>query len=171
MTASLDTRWLQGADPRLPLIRELSTADRLALTFIFRHLGETSRYQRFLSRKSELSERELDHLTAVDHWHREALIAWSPVPRAPIAVARYERCDEFDLAELAIAVVDRWQRHGVGGELMLTLRERALRTGIRRFTATMLASNRGALALVRRLAPDVAVHYHDGIAELSGSWH
>lgn len=94
---------MQGADPRLPLIRELSSADRLALTF-------------------------------------------------------------------AIAVVDRWQRHGVGGELMLTLRERALRTGIRRFTATMLASNRGALALVRRLAPEVAIHYYDGIAELSGSW-
>jgi len=152
------------------LIRELTPADRIALAFIFRHLGERSRHQRFLGVKTEHSTHELDYLNEVDHWHREALIAWSPPPRAPIAVARYERCDVFDLADVAITVVDSWQRRGVGGELLLALRERALHAGIRRFTATLFRSNRGAVALARRFDLDAAVPKYGGVVELSGSW-
>lgn len=170
MAAVLSTGSYPGTAPVGLLIRELTAADRVALALIFRRLGERSRYQRFLGIKTELGAPELDHLTDVDHWHREAVIAWSPVPRAPIGVARYVRCDEFDLAELAITVVDDWQRRGVGGELLLALRERALRAGIHRFAATMLRSNRGALALARRLGPDAAVRTHGGVVELSGSW-
>src|SRR5271155_1689525 len=118
------------------LIRELASFDRAAIAFAFGRLGEQSRYQRFLAVKPRLSERELDRLTAVDHWHHEALIAWSPPPpRAPIAVARYVRQADFDAAELAIAVSDDWQRRGVGRALLLGLRERAMRAGVRRFTA------------------------------------
>ena len=152
------------------LIRELTAADRLALVYIFRHLGARSRYQRFLSVKAELSPRELAHLVSVDHWHREAVIAWSPPPRTPIGVARYERCEEFDLAELAVTVIDEWQRHGIGRLLVRDLGERARRAGIRRFTATMLWENRGAVALARGLGPDAAGQRHGGILELSGSW-
>jgi acetyltransferase len=170
MAAVLSTGSCPGTAPVGLLIRELRAADRVALGLIFRRLGERSRYQRFLGIKRELGARELDHLTDVDHWHREAVIAWSPVPRAPIGVARYVRCEEFDLAELAITVVDDWQRRGVGGELSLALRERALRVGIHRFTATMLRSNRGALALARRLGPDAVVRTHGDVVELSGSW-
>jgi hypothetical protein len=65
------------------LIRELTAADRAALVFAFGRLGDRSRYQRLLGTKTRLSARELDHLTGVDHWHHEALIAWSPTPRSP----------------------------------------------------------------------------------------
>lgn len=152
------------------LIRELTPADRLALVFIFRHLGSASRYQRFLGIKTELSRRELDYLTDVDHWHHEALIAWSPIPRAPIGVARYVRYEDFDLAELAVTVVDGWQRRGVGAALLAALSERASRAGIRRFTATMLHDNVGARSLVRRLDPGAAAGSHGAVLELSGSW-
>ena len=148
-------------------IRELTAADRAALVFIFRHLSEASRYQRFLCVKRELGARDLDRLIDVDHWHREALIAWSPVPRAPIGVARYVRAADFDLAELAITVVDDWQRRGVGEQLLLELRERALRAGVRRFTATLLRSNRGALALVRRLGPTTVTAADHDVVELT----
>jgi RimJ/RimL family protein N-acetyltransferase len=152
------------------LIREVTAADRAALAYVFDHLGEQSRYQRFLSINSELGARELDRLIDVDHWHHEALIACSPIPRAPIGVARYVRGEEFDLAELAIAVVDDWQRRGVGAQLALALRDRALRAGIRRFTATMLSSNRGALALARRLGPCAVIRADTDVIELAGSW-
>jgi RimJ/RimL family protein N-acetyltransferase len=153
------------------LLRELAPADRRALAFIFRHLGETSRYQRFLGVKHQFSAHELDHLTHVDHWHREALIAFSPSPRTPIGVARYVRCSQFDLAEVAITVVDDWQRRGVGVELLLELRERAFRAGIRRFTATMFRDNRGAIALAHYFGPTAVTMRYGGVVELSGSWH
>jgi acetyltransferase len=124
-------------------IRELARSDRAAVGFVFRHLGTESRYQRFLTPKRELSERELARLIDVDHWHHEAVIAWSSIPRAPIGIARYVRGDEFDLAELAVAVADGWQRAGVGGELMRVLAEHACRAGIRRFTEAVRGYRRG----------------------------
>jgi RimJ/RimL family protein N-acetyltransferase len=148
------------------LVRELTAADRPALAFIFHRLGENSRYQRFHGAKRQLSAKELDCLTAVDHWHHEALIAWTPAPSAPVAVARYVRTADFDLAELAVTVVDEWQRRGVGVELLLALRERALRAGITRFTATALRSNRAALALARRVGPLTVVAAHGDVVEV-----
>jgi RimJ/RimL family protein N-acetyltransferase len=162
---------VQASDPQPRdadglLIRELTAADSPALVFAFGRLGDRSRYLRFLGTKTRLGARELDHLTGVDHWHHEALIAWSPVPRSPVGVARYVRRREFDVAEVAIAVVDAWQRHGVGHALLLALRTRALRAGVRSFTATSLWDNRGAIALARKLDSCVVVTGRDGVAEL-----
>ena len=157
---------------RLPLapdllVRELAACDRPALAFVFGRLGPRSRYQRFLAAKPELDARELERFARVDHWHHDALIAFSPPPRAPVAVARYVRLEDFDTAELAVEVVDAWQRRGVGRALVLALRDRALRAGIRRFRATLLRENRGARALVRELGRvERATIGADGVLEL-----
>jgi GNAT superfamily N-acetyltransferase len=79
------------------------------------------------------------------------MIAFSLVPRAPVGVAEYARLEAFDVAEAAVAVVDRWQRHGVGHALMEALRARAFAAGVRHFEATLLRGNKGALALVHSL--------------------
>ena len=147
-------------------IDELHSFDRAAVAFSFRALGELSRYQRFGSVKRTLTARELDYLTVVDHWHHEALIARSLEPRAPIGIARYIRSDRFDVAEVAVEVVDQCQRQGVGRALMQALRERALAAGIRRFTATMLADNRGALATARGLGRHRVIGVYGGVTEL-----
>ena len=135
------------------VIRELASFDRAAVAFTFDRLGDRSRYQRFLGPKRTLSERELDRFVTVDHWHHEALIAWSALPRAPVGIARYVRLSDFDTAELAIEVVEDWQRHGIGRALVSALSERAVRAGIRRFTGTMLRDNEGARSLARALGP------------------
>jgi RimJ/RimL family protein N-acetyltransferase len=148
------------------LIRELTAADRAALQFVFGRLSAESRYRRFLVVKPALTQRDLDRLLDVDHWHREAVIAWSPPPRAPIGVARYARGEVFDVAEIAVAVTDAWQRRGVGAALVQELRERAVRAGIRRFAATALSGNGGALALARRLDAHPVARHRDGIVDL-----
>jgi acetyltransferase len=152
------------------LIRPLERGDGPALAFVFARLGEESRYRRFLAAKRALSEADLARLTAVDHWHHEALIAFSPVPRAPIAVARYVRAGDFDLGELAVAVADDWQRRGIGGALTAALGDRAARAGIRRFRATLQRGNRGALALVRRLGPPTTTAAYGDVVEVTGPW-
>lgn len=167
---------LRAGAPEVPvvtgemMIRDVRPPDRAALLYIYRHLGEQSRYQRFLGVRPMPSARDLRYMTDVDHWHREAVTAWSPVPRTPIGVAGYVRCDEFDVAEIAVAVIDEWQRRGVGRQLVLALRERAIRAGIRRFTATTFRDNRGAVALSRLFGPTVATRRYGGVIELSGSW-
>jgi GNAT superfamily N-acetyltransferase len=82
-------------------------------------------------------------------------LAHAPADPGAIAVgvAEYVRGERFDEAEIAIAIGDDWQRHGVGTLLLNDLRERAVTAGIRRFTATVLRDNRGALKLVRALGP------------------
>lgn len=148
------------------LIRELTAADGPAVAFSFRHLGPRSRHDRFLGATRELSTAELDRLTRVDHWHHEALIAWSPLPRTPIGVAEYVRLERFDEAEIAVAVVDGWQRHGVGRELMGMLRARAFAAGVRWFVASTLRGNRGAFALARELGQSRRVGGYRDVVEL-----
>lgn len=67
------------------LVRPLEPEDRDLDVDAFGHLGEASRYQRFLAYKKELSERDLDLLTDVDHDRHEALVAIDPAPAGPSA--------------------------------------------------------------------------------------
>lgn len=147
-------------------VRELTPSDRQALRFIFEQLSPDSRQQRFLHPKAALSARELDELTQLDHWHHEAFIAWSTRPRTPIGVGRYVRGEDFDVAELAITVADRWQRRGVGTQLLLELRDRARRAGIRRFSIIAMWGNRGALRLAHQLGSCHLLCASDGVVRL-----
>ena len=150
-------------------IRELLPSDRRAVAFAFAHLSAQSRYQRYFSPKDELAPRELVRLMSVDHWHHEALIAFSPSPRAPIGIARYVRLDDFEAAEVAIEVVDDWQHCGVGTALMAALSERARAAGIRRFHVSMLRGNRAARALVKHFAPATVLAAAGNVVEVSYS--
>jgi acetyltransferase len=152
--------------PEPLLIRELTPYDGPALQFLFNHLSQHSRWQRFMAVKPALLPVELERMTAIDHWHHEALIAFSPPPRAPVAVARYVRTHEFDLAEVAVEVRDDWQRRGVGLRLVTALRDRATLAGIVAFTATTHSVNRGALALSRAVAAPSVRAAGAGVLEL-----
>jgi RimJ/RimL family protein N-acetyltransferase len=147
------------------LIRELNPSDRRALAFLMRRLGDRSRYLRFLTATPNV-DTEVDRVTGADHWHHEALIAISPAPRTPIGVTEYVRLDEFDLAELAIAVADDWQRRGVGRALLEALRTRVIATGVRRLITTVLPSNRAALALASQFGRLTVLESHRDLIEL-----
>jgi GNAT superfamily N-acetyltransferase len=55
------------------------------------------------------------------------------------------------VAEAAVAVVDAWQRRGLGGELLRRLTARARANGIERFHASLFAINRAMLSLFEDL--------------------
>jgi RimJ/RimL family protein N-acetyltransferase len=148
-------------------IRALTPSDQHALAFMFGRLSERSRYQRYFTSKPALSSRELGRLLDVDHWHHEALIAFSPPPRAPIAVARYVRLDDFDTAEVAVEVVDEWQHHGVGTVLLAALADRARLAGIRRFHITILRDNKAARSLAGHFGRATMLSTAGNLVELS----
>lgn len=160
MPGARATAICERSGPCDPIIRELTRLDRAAVQLTFRRLGERSRLQRYLSPKQGLNERDLEYLERLDHWHHEALIAWSTVPRAPIGIARYVRQADFATAEIAVEVVDQWQRRGVGAALARVLRERAMRAGITRFVAIVNPENAGARALAARLG-----RLHGGVTQ------
>lgn len=128
-------------DGSMVTIRPMRRGDRALLVEHFDHLGEESRYRRFLAQVDSLSAGQLDYLTHPDHRRHEALFAIDDDGR-PVGVARYIAAPgDAAGAELAMAVVDTWQRRGVGEALLARLTRVARAQGISRFTALMLADN------------------------------
>jgi RimJ/RimL family protein N-acetyltransferase/nucleotide-binding universal stress UspA family protein len=151
LTDSSRTRLRDGSTV---LIRPLSPDDRELLRSGFERLSDRSRYLRFQTPLTELSDEQLSYLTAVDHHDHEALLALDPASEEAIGVARFVRVGE-EVAECAIVVADEWQNRGLGGALLERLVQRAHEEGVERFTALVLAGNTDALRLLERLGDTV----------------
>ena len=101
--------------------------------------------------KPRLTERELDHLVAVDHHGSEALVAFDPATGRGVAVARYAPVPGAPrVADVAVTVADEWQGRGLGTALLARLVARARAEGHVALRASVLAVNRASLALLRR---------------------
>jgi RimJ/RimL family protein N-acetyltransferase/nucleotide-binding universal stress UspA family protein len=135
-------------------IRPIEPEDRELLRSGFADLSERSRYLRFQSPLTELSDQQLSYLTVVDHHDHEALLAVDASNGDAVGVARFVRITD-DVAECAIVVADEWHNRGLGSELLERLVERAHEEGIERFTALVLADNTDALRLLERLGDTV----------------
>ena len=130
-------------------IRPIEPDDREALVRAFERLSPTSRYRRFFGPMPQLSSRDLDFLTRVDHHDHEALVAVAPDGDG-VGVARYVRTGD-EVAEPAMAVIDDWQGRGVASALLGALVDRAREEGVRSFEAPVLASNEQAIHVLERL--------------------
>ena len=131
-------------------VRPVEPADREAIRASFEQMGPDSRYKRFLSPMSVLTEAQLDYLTQVDHHDHEALVAI--VDGVGVGVARYVRLEhDGPCAEVAVAVIDDWQGRGLGSALLDRLSRRAREDGVETFTAAVLAENHIVIDLLRRL--------------------
>jgi RimJ/RimL family protein N-acetyltransferase len=134
------------------LVRALRPDDGPGLAEAFEQLSDTSRYRRFFTAKPRLSEQTLAFLTAVDHHDHEALVAIVPGSGQLVGVARFIRIPrQPDQAEVAVTVIDSWQRRGLGTALLRELAQQATEGGIRYFTADILAENQPMLTLARQL--------------------
>ncbi|HEV2787385.1 MAG TPA: GNAT family N-acetyltransferase, partial [Solirubrobacteraceae bacterium] len=132
------------------LVRPIEPEDREDLAAGFERLSPESRYRRFFGPMPALSERALDYLTQVDHRDHEALVALDPETGAGVGVARYVRTAPGE-AEPAVVVADDWQGRGVASRLLDLLAARAVEQGFETFRAPVLAQNREAITLLRRL--------------------
>lgn len=126
------------------LLRQIRPEDRDRLVEGLRRLSPASRYLRFHADVEQLTDRQIDYLTRVDHAEHEAIVALDLTrPEVPgIGVARYIR-DAFErqVAEAAVTVADEYQGQGAGTLLLGALSARARRQGIEVFRNYVLASN------------------------------
>lgn len=133
-------------------VRQGHSSDRELLLRGFQRLSPDSRYRRFLAPLPELTEDMVRHLTEIDHRDHEAMIALDELTGEGVGVARYVRDPKRpEVAEVAVTVIDDWQRRGVGTILLEVISARAREEGITSFTALMLATNDEMLALLKRL--------------------
>jgi GNAT superfamily N-acetyltransferase len=120
-----------------------------------------SRFARFGSGIARLSEAELRYLTDID---QRSHVAWgATVDDQPAGIGRFIVDAESD-AEVAVAVVDRFQRRGLGRALFDALIASARDGGIRSFTFSIEPWNREVL----RMLPGVAVALDEADGMLVG---
>jgi len=146
-------------------VREIRLDDVDRLQRMFTRLSADTVYHRFFSPIVEPRRSALVWLTAVDHDRRDALVALDG--DEIVAVARYDALPEAGTAEVAVTVEDAWQHRGIGRRLTARLALRAVDHGIESFTASVMAENRPALGLLRKLSPDASVQFEGGGYEAS----
>ena len=133
-------------------IRPIGPGDKAGLAAALDQSSDEAVYRRFLNPHGRLTASELRYLTEVDHRDHEALLAVDPGSGKSVGVARYVRDHERrETAEIAVAVLERWQGRGVGKALLHRLADRARDEGITQFTALMLSDNHP----MRRLLADL----------------
>jgi GNAT superfamily N-acetyltransferase len=129
-------------------VRELGPGDGDVLDAVFAGLSAQSRYLRFHSPLPRLDGSVRHSLTAIDGRDHIALGAFAD--GRPIGIVRIVSVGE-GRAELAVEVVDAWQRNGVGTRLLRAARERAAQLGHRELVAEVLAENAAMLTVLRRV--------------------
>jgi GNAT superfamily N-acetyltransferase len=147
------------------LLRAVDRTDKDLLRRGFARLSPRSRYLRFLSPKSQLSEAELEDLVSLDGVDRFALGARAILPDGRegegLAVARFARlANRPAAAEAAVTVIDAAQGKGLGTLLLLRLAAAARERGIDRFVCEFHTSNEHIQRLVARLAPGAEAAAH-----------
>ena len=143
--------------------RPIEPGDRDGLASLFARLSPESRRRRFLSAKRELSDRELDYFSDVDHVRHEAIAAIDQRDGSIVGVARYALDARRPAAHMAITVVDELQGMGMGAALATLAVKRARANGVAVLVATTLPENRPARALVRRLGFRAVTAHGSGI--------
>lgn len=135
-------------------VRPLSSEDEELLQEAFARMSERSVYFRFMSPLKRLPEELAHRLARVDYSDRVALAAITHRPDGKehiVGVARYDRAPGTQAAEVAVAVIDDYQRLGIGAGLLSLLAEVARQHRVQQFTLIVLPENQSMLRLLRRL--------------------
>lgn len=133
-------------------------------------MSERTVYFRFFSPIKRLSDALAHRLAVVDYNDRFALVATTHKPTAReriVGVARYDRAAGTDIAEVAVAVIDEFQRRGLGGILLGILARVAAEHGIKSFSLIVLPENQQMLGLLRKMGWIHQARVSGGVYEIS----
>lgn len=141
---SVDTTLRDGSSIR---IRAIRIDDQERLHEHFRGLSRQSIYFRFMGFRRDLSGEDLKQLTELDFNEHVGLAATSTENGRErfIGVGRYIRLKDPHRAEVAFAVLDDYQGHGIGTILLEHLAKIARASGVAELEASVLADNRQML--------------------------
>jgi ribosomal protein S18 acetylase RimI-like enzyme len=168
--AVVHTRVVHLRRLRAPIaVRPLADGDAATVAALFDRLSSASRAARFHGAKTNLSDRELASLAAVDA-DRHSLVAYVAGDRLPAALARLVRdgCDPRR-GELAVEVADRYHGLGIGTALVRLLLDDVRAAGIEHVDARVEPANRAAFALLRSVLGRTSRRFEDGAILVSSA--
>ncbi len=145
-------------------LRPIVPTDADALLAFHGRMSERTRYLRYFGAYPRIPPRDLARFTTVDHRDRVAFVA--TLGDDIVAVARYERIDEGDSAEVAFVVEDAHQHRGLGPILLEHLAAAARESEIRTFVAEVLAENAGMLGVFRAAGYQLSRAMEEGVYHL-----
>jgi len=117
-------------------------------------MSERTVYFRFFSPLKRMPDALAHRLAVVDYDARFAIVATTHRPSGKeriLGVARYDRAQGTNVAEVAVAVVDEFQRRGLGRALLTILAKVARDHGIKTFSLIVLPENQQMLGLLRKM--------------------
>ena len=135
-------------------VRPIRPEDESLLHEAVAAMSERTVYFRFFSPLKRMPDALAHRLAVVDYKDRVALVATTHRPTGGeriVGVARYDRVAGADVAEVAVAVVDEFQRRGLGGALLAILTRVAREHGIKGFSLIVLPENQQMLGLLRKM--------------------
>jgi GNAT superfamily N-acetyltransferase len=155
-TAVFQPRTIELKEGTKVHVRPIAAEDEPLLHEAVAAMSERTVYLRFFSPIKRMSDALAHRLAVVDYRERFALVATVHRPGGPVqdrivGVARYDRAPGTDLAEVAVAVIDEFQRRGLGSVLLAELARVARAQGILMFQLIVLPENREMLGLLRKM--------------------
>jgi GNAT superfamily N-acetyltransferase len=135
-------------------VRPIVAEDEPLLHEAVANMSERSVYFRFFSPLKRMPDAMAHRLAVVDYRDRFAIVATSHRPSGKeriLGVARYDRVAGVDVAEVAVAVIDEFQRRGLGRALLTILAKVAREQGIKTFSLIVLPENQQMLGLLRKM--------------------
>lgn len=151
-------------------LRPIVPEDEALLHEAVAAMSERTVYFRFFSPIKRMSDALAHRLAVVDYNDRFALVATTHRPAGSeriVGVARYDRAQGTDVAEVAVAVIDEFQRRGLGSILLTHLARVARQHGIKMFQLIVLPENREMLSLLRRMGWIHQAKLSGGVYEIS----
>jgi GNAT superfamily N-acetyltransferase len=164
----VDATMLDGAIVR---IRAIRPDDRDRLHDHFRALSPQSVYFRFMGIRRDLSPDDLTRLTDLDfknHVGLAATLTDNGVERF-VGVGRYICGEDPHRAEVAFAIRDEFQGHGIGTILLEHLSLIADANGVTEFEADVLGENRQMLELFAHMGFESSPSLDSGVVHLHSS--
>jgi len=151
-------------------VRPIVPEDEPLLIEAVAAMSERTVYFRFFSPLKRLPDALAHRLAVVDYNDRFAIVGTTHKPGGKeriVGVARYDRAADTDVAETAVAVVDEFQRRGLGSALLTILGKVAHEHGIKTFTLIVLPENQQMLGLLRKMGWIHHAKLTGGVYEIS----
>jgi GNAT superfamily N-acetyltransferase len=170
VSTGFEPRTIELRDGTKLHLRPIVAEDEALLHEAVAAMSERTVYFRFFSPIKRMSDALAHRLAVVDYNDRFAIVATSHRPSGKeriVGVARYDRARGTDVAEVAVAVIDEFQRRGLGSALLAELARVARAHGIKTFSLIVLPENREMLGLLRKMGWIHQARLAGGVYEIS----
>ncbi|WHP80819.1 bifunctional acetate--CoA ligase family protein/GNAT family N-acetyltransferase [Edwardsiella anguillarum] len=151
------------------LLRPILPEDEPLLQQFIQRVSKEDLYYRYFSEINEFTHEDLAKMTQIDYEREMAFVAVQSTPQGEEILGVTRALIDPDNTDAEFAVLVRSDRHGLGlGSILLDkLIRYARQRQLRRLQGITMPTNRGMIALARKIGFQVEILLEDGIVNLS----